>query len=425
MELRLRPTAPWSLPRRILFRFIVIYVVLYGLTHPFGVPLGDLITEYYGGLWNSIVPWFGDLLFGLEITVFPNGSGDTTYNYVQLIALVAIAGIGCALWSVLDRKRRDYDTLLYYFRVFLRYYLAFVMLTYGFVKVIKLQFPFPSIERLIKPYGDSSPMGLLWTFMGYSEPYTFFAGLGEVIGGLLLFFRRTTTLGALIVMGVMSNVVMMNFSYDVPVKLFSSHLLFFGLLLILKDLGRLLNVFILNRTAQPADLATPFSAPWMHTTRYVVKTLVIGYVLYTQIAGGLEARSQYGTTREHPPLYGLYDVDTFVVNGDTLAPMLTDSLRWHKLFIDYNYAGTQMMNDRIQRYAFEADTLAQTLTMWTFADTTNKHVLDYTYPTPDAMTLQGVWDADTLSIHLSPFDLNQFLLVNRGFRWVNEYPFNR
>ena len=30
--------------------------------------------------------------------------------------------------------------------------------------------------------------------MGYSTPYTLFSGAGEVLGGLLLFFRRTTTL---------------------------------------------------------------------------------------------------------------------------------------------------------------------------------------------------------------------------------------
>lgn len=425
MELRLQPAADWSMLQRILFRFFTIYAVLYALTVPFGVPLGDLITEYYGGLWNWFVPWFGDLIFGLEITIFPAGSGDTTYNYVQLVALGLLTGIGCLIWSLLDRKRKNYDTALYYIRVFVRYYLAFVMLTYGFVKVIKLQFPFPNLERLLKPYGESSPMGLLWTFMGYSTPYTFFAGLGEVIGGLLLFYRRTTTLGALVVIGVMSNVVIMNFSYDVPVKIFSSHLLLLALFLTVKDIRRLVNFFFLNRAAPPSNLATPFSAPRLHIARHVIKTLVIGYALYTQISGGLEARSLYGDLRETPALYGIYDVDTFVANGDTLAPLTTDTERWRKLFIDYNYAGTKGMDDRIQRYAFAPDTTAQTLKLWTFADTTNKYTFDYTWPTPEEMVLHGVFQEDTLTVHLTPFDRNQFLLVNRGFHWINEFPLNR
>jgi len=38
--------------------------------------------------------------------------------------------------------------------------------------------------------------------MGASEPYTMFVGFKEMIGGILLFPRRTSTLGALISVGV-------------------------------------------------------------------------------------------------------------------------------------------------------------------------------------------------------------------------------
>jgi hypothetical protein len=40
-------------------------------------------------------------------------------------------------------------------------------------------------DRLLKPYGESSPMGLLWTFMGYSTGYNLFTGGAEALGGLL------------------------------------------------------------------------------------------------------------------------------------------------------------------------------------------------------------------------------------------------
>ena len=67
-------------------------------------------------------------------------------------------------------------------------------------------------------------MGLLWTFMGASESYTIFSGISEMAGGLLVTARRTTLLGALVCIGVLGNIVMLNFSYDVPVKLLSCHL---------------------------------------------------------------------------------------------------------------------------------------------------------------------------------------------------------
>ncbi len=69
------------------------------------------------------------------------------------------------------------------------------MINYGAVKVIKAQFPNPTLDRLLQPFGDASPMGLLWTFMGASESYNIFTGAGELIGGLLLTTRRTTLLG--------------------------------------------------------------------------------------------------------------------------------------------------------------------------------------------------------------------------------------
>jgi len=67
-------------------------------------------------------------------------------------------------------------------------------------------------------------MGLLWTFMAASKGYQIFTGAAEVLGGILLLWKRTTTLGALTVFGVMANVMALNFFYDVPVKLLSTHL---------------------------------------------------------------------------------------------------------------------------------------------------------------------------------------------------------
>jgi hypothetical protein len=64
-------------------------------------------------------------------------------------------------------------------------------------------------------------MGLLWTFMGASAAYTIFTGLGELVGGLLLTTRRTALAGALVSAAVMTHVAVLNFCYDVPVKLFS------------------------------------------------------------------------------------------------------------------------------------------------------------------------------------------------------------
>jgi uncharacterized membrane protein YphA (DoxX/SURF4 family) len=114
-------------------------------------------------------------------------------------------------------------------RDFLRLGLAVTMVVYGFSKVWVRQFPPLDEWTAFQSYGDSSPMGLLWRFMGHSPTYERFTGFAEVLAGVLLATRRTATPGALVMVAVMANVVMLNFCFDVPVKLASTHLLVFAL----------------------------------------------------------------------------------------------------------------------------------------------------------------------------------------------------
>ncbi|HMB91205.1 MAG TPA: hypothetical protein VKP65_10185, partial [Rhodothermales bacterium] len=337
METSDTTAARWSRAQKILFRFGFVYVVLYALEHPFGAPFGDLIESASSFIWDRLVPWVGAHVLALSepITIFPAGSGDTTYNYVQIFTLLVLAAVGCLIWTLLDRKRPNYDKLLSWFTLGVRYYLAFVLLAYGFVKVIKVQFGTPSLERLVTPFGETSPMGLLWSFMGHSTPYTMFTGLGEVTAGLLLFFRRTTTLGALVAFGVMLHVMMLNFSYDVPVKLFSTHLVLLATFLILRDINRIANFFVLNRATEPVALRPLFSKRWMNRAALAFKVIVIGYVVVTGLYGARQSQKQWGHLRSQPALYGLYEVETFVQNGDTLAAVLTDTTRWRRLIVEW------------------------------------------------------------------------------------------
>jgi len=129
------------------------------------------------------------------------------------------------------------------------------------------QFPAPSSETLGTPLGEASPMRLLWTFMGASRPYTWFAGGSEVLAGLLLVWRRTSTLGAMIAAGVMTNVVLLNFCYDVPVKLFSAHLLVTALLILLPHGKDIFGFFFSNQPTNRRCLNPPFTNPktiWLH-----------------------------------------------------------------------------------------------------------------------------------------------------------------
>ena len=147
----------------------------------------------------------------------------------------------------LDRRRAHYARLQQWLLVYLRFAVGTIMIGYGLAKVFHTQFPAPTPAKLEQPYGDASPMGLLWTFMGFSGPYNVFTGLAETVPALMLFFRRTATLGALLLVAVMTNVVVLNFCYDVPVKIFSTQLLLASLYIAGPRLVALFDVLIAGR----------------------------------------------------------------------------------------------------------------------------------------------------------------------------------
>ena len=132
------------------------------------------------------------------------------------------------------------------------------------------------LARLIEPYGEFSPMGVAWYFIGVSTAYTIFSGMMEVVGGALLIIRRTATLGALFSCTVLTNVVLLNFCYDIPVKLYSSNLLLMAIFLAAADTPRLLNVFVRNRPAPPSTLDGPlFTRRWMRIAAVLLQRSAI------------------------------------------------------------------------------------------------------------------------------------------------------
>ena len=134
----------------------------------------------------------------------------------------------------------------------MRMTLAWAMLGYGVKKLIGAQFTPPTLARQSQAFGRATPMNMLWTFMGASQAYSLFGGIGETLGGVLLLIPRLTTLGALVSFALMTNVLMLNLCYDMPRNIFSIHLVLMCLFLLLPEMRRLTNVFIFNRRADPS-----------------------------------------------------------------------------------------------------------------------------------------------------------------------------
>jgi uncharacterized membrane protein YphA (DoxX/SURF4 family) len=239
------PVIGWSTAHRVVFRFVFSFLVLAVFPFPFNSFGGSVYQiGFYERMWFAVASWLSKHVLHLPSTpsvAAPFLLVDNTNGYVELLCFVVLAALAAIVWTLLDRKRPDYRTLHEWLRIYVRYALGFTMLGYGMDKVFALQFnsSLPGPDRLAEPLGNYSPFALMWTFMGYSKPYTIFAGAGEVIGGVLLLFRRTTTLGAIIICGVMANVVALDFSYGVALKILVSFYLLLAIFLLVPDFPRL------------------------------------------------------------------------------------------------------------------------------------------------------------------------------------------
>jgi hypothetical protein len=423
----------WGPLKKILFRFAFVYLILYNLLH-IDYTLWDwskAVRLWYAGLWSGMVRWVGPHLLHtapLRGNAGRGGGGDTTYGYVTVFCYLVIAAVVALLWTLLDRKRRNYVRLHEWFRVCIRFLLVAAMITYGAFKVIPSQFGSPQLSTLMQPYGDFSPMGLLWTFMGASTSYTIFAGTAEMLGGLLLIFRRTMLLGALVTIGAMSNVVMLNLSYDVTVKLYSIHLLAMAIFLVLPDLRRLANLFVLNRPVEPVEMRPLFASPRLHRGALVLRTLLVLYLLGFGLWWSYSTSEFYGP--QHPgPIPGLWNVEEFVMDGQPHPPLVTDGTRWRRVISDH-YEGElviQLMDDSRQRYFYEADPKTHGFVFTRRGEPNDKSTVAVAirHPQPDIALLEGVFHGHKIQAKLRHTRPPDFLLLTRGFHWINEYPYNR
>jgi len=245
---------------------------------------------------------------------------------------------------------------------------------------------------------------------------------------MLLFIRRTTLLGALLVAIVMVNVMVMNFTFDIPVKLYSTLLVLMAFFLIAPDAKRLLQVVLWNEATQPRrQYAIQLSSRW-RIVALVVKIIFIGGMFGANVYSSWQAVHTYGDRRPKSPIYGIFDVDQFVLGADTLPPLTTDTRRWKQLILQSpNYVHVKLMNDSLVYYPSSWDEESHRLTIKGMQNRVDETVAMFTYKQPDTSWLQldGVLHKEAAVIHLRERDLQTFRLLNNRFRWVQEYPFNR
>lgn len=426
-------TNAWPLWRRILFRFFFIY--LFFSVAPWSwldfIPGLSYLTNLYSDLMDWAVNLANKTLFHVRPELVPlNGSGDTSWGWAQLWMLLTIAAVGCIIWSIIDRKRTSYERLNYWTCLFTRYYVALVALSYGIIKLFALQMPFPNLSQLATPLGDFLPMRLSWMFIGYSQPYQFFSGAMEVLAALLLLYRKTVTLGVLMACAVFTNVMVLNLSYDIPVKIYSAEIVFFCLFLLANEIKRIVNFFILNKPAATSSIYQfPYKVKWMRITRIVLKLVFIGATIIMPFIDSYKRyQSSQKETNTAPLKKGIYEVTVFAVNHDSIPALTSDTMRWQDMIFDQGNGGSMLTADSafIHRYrrayfSYKVDSANQLLNIKRFPrDSLSIVTFRYQIPADSIILLWGKYNNDSLFLSLKRSN-RHFQLAEKQFHWLSEY----
>lgn len=424
------PVAPlWTLAERIAFRFVFCYFVLFFLTNVVDrIPFTGVFLRPYSALWTPIVVWVDQHVLHTGYEIYPIGGrasvNNTPYGLILFLCYAALAAAATLLWSLLDRRRTQYERLHQGLRFLLRLGLAITLINYGIIKAIPSQMTAPPPLGLLTPrIAELTHMRMLWIFMGSSPVYETFTGLAELLGGLLLLVPRTTLLGALLCCGDMFMVFMLNMCYDVHVKIYSLHLLLMAILLVAPDLRRLADLLLFNRRVEPARTPPPlFERRWLNRVSQILLVVLAAYTAVTTADSSYQRYQRFHPP--HSPLYGIWSVEKFVVDGKEL-PLFTDPQRWRWVtFQGLRGAMVELMIGREEYYHFDLNLQNRSLKLGRVdtegnpvPDPGGQAVFSLRQPEEDALVLDG-----TLGGHPAHAELRRAPLTGKRFHWVFVVP---
>jgi len=418
---------PWKLSTRVAFRFFVAYVALYSLATQIA---GGLILfpnfsfPSLGTRWpmRAITEWLAVHLFHITTPlVFAGNSGDTAFHWIQTLWLLIVSIFVTAVWSELDRKRTSFAELHKWFRLFVRFALAGQMFYFGMAKVIPTQFPPPSLVTLVEPIGHLSRTDLLWTFIGASTAYQVFTGWAEILAGVLLVIPRTATLGAIIALADMTQVFVLNMTYDIGLKQISFHLVLLSLFLLAPDLRRLANVLVLDRPTGPSPNPPLFRSAAANRRALVAQVVFGAYLIlmFTRLTMTFWS-GPGGPGSPRSALYGIWDVVQLSIDGETRPSILNDyDRRWRRVIFDApNVVVFQRTDDSFAHYGASIDANRRSIALTKGNSRTWTSTFAFQRPSEDRLILDGGMEGHKIHAELQLVDFDTLRLLNSSFRWV-------
>ena len=275
----------------------------------------------------------------------PEISSDSLSTYILLLLFIVLSFVIALLTQFSKSFQKKKEAFFSFCRIIFNFYLASQLFIYGFDKIFKGQFYLPEPNTLYTPLGFMSRDILYWSTMGSSYEYNLFLGTLEVLTALLLVFRKTRAAGSIGALILLLNIMAVNFSFDISVKIHSSFLFFLSLLLVFPSIKPIYAFFIQKKPVQLNEQKQPFSLSLpLYTT---VKVFVLCIMLFEAIIPYIKTKNFSDDYASRPFLHGAYEVQPeagegtlpvkrFFIHRDGyfIFQNNRDEMKDYKLFVD-------------------------------------------------------------------------------------------
>jgi len=385
----------------LLFAFLGVFFV------PFTFSFFSLQTKITKFIFEDLI-FFISSNFNVFSIVNPEISSDSTTLYILFLVLFIFAFIAVISLSFINLWKKQQDNIFKIIQLILNYYLAIIMFKYGFDKIFKVQFYLPEPNTLYTPLGMLDKDIAFWSIMGSSYSYNIFMGFAEVIPALMLLYNKTRTLGLFILSGILLNIIFINISFDISVKLYSSFLFFLCLLILTPNFKRLFDFFVLNKHT----ILTPLNGNQIFSskiTKLIFKTVILFFFFIETLYPYLQKAEFNDDNTARPALHGAYEIIKMENTNSS-------NLKIKRFFIHrQNYFIFQYEDDTTEDFYLELNPSLKKITLTDYDG--NKTILLYNYSIKTKILKLQSTDLKTI-IYSKPLPWKNLPLLQPLFHWT-------
>ena len=380
------------------------------------IPFPFNIFPYQSTITDAI---FGKIILNLSYYLFSTTqdyqeiSSDSSSMYILIFILIGLSVILSVVLLPFRKWYEDQDRVLGLIRSILCYYLALQLLKYGADKIFKSQFYLPEPNILYTPLGNLDKDILFWSTMGTSYAYNVFLGSIEMISALLLIYKRTRVIGLLLACGIFTNIIAINFSFDISVKLYSTFLFIISLLALGPIIPSLYK-FLTGIGSNSINLASSFSF-LSKRSRAFVKISVILLMSVEVFYPNFKSGNFNDDAAPRPFLHGAYAVQEIL---EVESSSLMSSLPIKRVFIHRNgYIIFQDLDDEMRDFKLDIDLINNQLLLTDYFQDQIK--LNYQYSLSDSILgLQYYYQGKEYKLVAKGLDWRSLPALGNVFHWT-------